>query len=70
MLDTAGKRLLKPPTQKSTEEAGELSIRHGFRPKQSNLVIEGVKTAESGIHYTRNIVLLALDARNAFNSAS
>ena len=77
MLDTAGKlfkRLLKQRIQKLVEQSVALSIRqHGFRPKRSTLgaiedVIEDVKTAQSGTHYTRNIVLLAtLDVRNAFN---
>ena len=80
MLDTEGKhfeRLLKPQIQKSVEEASGLTIRqHGFRSKRSTLgaiedVIEGVKIAQSGTHYSRNIILLAtLEVRNAFNGSS
>ena len=80
MLDAGVKlfeRLLKPRIQKSVEAAGGLFIiQHECRPKRSTLgtiedVIEGIKTAQSGTHYTRNILLLAtLDVRNAFKSAS
>jgi len=80
MLDTAGKlfeKLLKPRIHEVVESAGGLSPRqYGFRPGKSTIgaiedVIEGVKMAQTGNHFSRRIVLLAtLDVRNAFNSAT
>lgn len=80
MLDTAGKlleMLLKPRIRAAIENAGGLSKRqHGFRPGRSTIgaiedVIEGVRKAQAGNHFSRRIVLLAtLDVRNAFNSAT
>lgn len=80
MLDTAGKLLellLKPRIHAALENAGGLSRRqYGFRPGKSTInaiedVIDGVREAQSGNHFSRRIVLLAtLDVKNAFNSAT
>ena len=80
MLDTAGKlleRLLKPRLVAAVADAGGLSVRqHGFTKGRSTIgaiqeVVEAARNAQRGNHYSRCLTLLVtLDVRNAFNSAS
>lgn len=80
MLDTAGKlleKLIKPRLQKAIKAAGDFSDhQYGFRKGRSTIdaiqeVVTLANSTRQGNHYSRPVALLVtLDVRNAFNSAS